>query len=415
MELKEIAKNIMVSCLAVKPTEDVLIITDDSRLTIGTALYEGAKELGCEALLMVMKERELSGEEPPRTVAEAMKAADVVICPTAKSLTHTNAKIEAQKTGTRVATMPGITEEMFGAGAMTADYDEVLKLTGKVTELLTKAKKAVIQKDGCTLTLNLDGRDGVPSPGVYREAGQCGNLPSGEAYIAPLEDGVNGEMIVDGSMVGIGKLDAPLKFVIKDGKLQSITGEKSEMLDVLLANENNSTVAELGIGTNEAAILNGIILEDEKVYGTVHVAFGTNTSFGGVNKADCHMDGIILKPTLYLDDTLAVSYTHLTHFSYSPLYKCLFSADICMSFKILPQFFRNCKHFFAFFQPFYRLIRKEIRSLCRSFPKHFAKALRIGHIFALSGVDKRCQFSEDRSAIGVTQHPGQTSRRLNEA
>ena len=30
MELKEIAKNVMVSCLAVKPTEDVLIITDDS-------------------------------------------------------------------------------------------------------------------------------------------------------------------------------------------------------------------------------------------------------------------------------------------------------------------------------------------------------------------------------------------------
>lgn len=58
---------------------------------------------------------------------------------------------------------------------------------------------------------------------------------------------------------------------------------------------------ELGIGTNKAAILNGIILEDEKVYGTVHIAFGTNTSFGGTNKADCHMDGIILKPTLYLD------------------------------------------------------------------------------------------------------------------
>ncbi len=306
MNLKEIAKNVMVSCLAVKPTEDVLIITDDSRLSIGTALYEGAKELGCEALLLVMKERELSGEEPPRTVAAAMKAADVVICPTAKSLTHTNAKIEAQKTGTRVATMPGITEEMFGAGAMTADYDEVLKLTGKVTELLTKAKKAVIEKDGCTLTLNLQGRDGVPSPGVYREAGQCGNLPSGEAYIAPLEDGVNGEMIVDGSMVGIGKLDAPLKFVIQDGKIVSITGEKSEMLDILLANDRNRTVAELGIGTNEAAILNGIILEDEKVYGTVHVAFGTNTSFGGTNKADCHMDGILLKPTLYLDDTLVI-------------------------------------------------------------------------------------------------------------
>ena len=68
----------------------------------------------------------------------------------------------------------------------------------------------------------------------------------------------------------------------------------------------NVTIGELGIGTNEAAVLNGVILEDEKVYGTVHIAFGTNTSFGGVNKADCHMDGIILEPTLYLDDEMVI-------------------------------------------------------------------------------------------------------------
>ena len=38
----------------------------------------------------------------------------------------------------------------------------------------------------------------------------------------------------------------------------------------------------------------------------MHIAFGTNTSFGGENKADCHMDGIILKPTLYLDGQLVI-------------------------------------------------------------------------------------------------------------
>lgn len=306
MELKEIAKNVMTACLAVKPEEEVLVVTDDSRLTIGEALYEGAKELGCEAMLMVMREREVSGQEPPKAIAAAMKAADVVICPTEKSLTHTNAKIEAQKAGTRVATMPGITEEMFSKGAMTADYSQVEALTQKVTDMLTQAKTATILKNGEKLILNLEGRSGVASPGVYREPGQCGNLPSGEGYIAPLEDGVNGVMIADGSMVGIGKLESPLTFVIRDGKIQSISGEQSEKLDILLANDRNRTVAELGIGTNEAAVLNGIILEDEKVYGTVHVAFGTNTSFGGVNKADCHMDGIILKPTLYLDDTLVI-------------------------------------------------------------------------------------------------------------
>lgn len=300
--LVKIAEGVLVSCLAVKPGEEVLIVTDDSRKAIGEALYQAAGNLGCEKILMVMGEREVSGQEPPKAVAAAMKEADVVIAPTAQSLTHTNARIEAAKAGTRVATMPGITEEMFSRGAMTADYTAVEKLTETITEMLTKASSARIEKDGKVLTINLNGRDGVPSPGVYREAGKCGNLPSGEAYIAPLEDGSDGEMIIDGSMVGIGKLASPLHMTISGGKLRSVKGDKSENLDILLKNETNGTLCELGIGTNEAAILNGIILEDEKVYGTVHIAFGTNTSFGGVNKAECHMDGIVLRPTLYLDD-----------------------------------------------------------------------------------------------------------------
>lgn len=306
MDLVEISRNILVSCMGAKPGEEVYIVTDDTRVEIARALYEGARSLGCEAMMTVMRERELNGEEPPRAIAEAMKAADVVICPTAKSLTHTNARINAGKAGTRVATMPGITEEMFGSGAMTADYAEVERLTAKITGLLSKCRIARIEKDGCVLTLNLEGRQGIPSPGVYRQPGQCGNLPSGEAYIAPLEDGVNGEMIIDGSMVGIGKLASPIHAVIRDGKLRELTGEQSELLQVLLANDRNATVGELGIGTNRAAVLNGVILEDEKVYGTVHIAFGTNTSFGGLNKADCHMDGIILNPTLYFDDQLII-------------------------------------------------------------------------------------------------------------
>lgn len=305
-QLVKTAEGVLSSCLAVKKGEEVLIVTDDSRKEIGEAIYEAAGNLGCERLLMVMNERELSGQEPPKAVAAAMKSADVVIAPTAQSLTHTNARIEAAKAGTRVATMPGISEEMFSQGAMTADYSKVEKLTAVVTEMLSKASVARIEKDGHTLSISIKGRDGVPSPGVYREPGKCGNLPSGEAYIAPLEDGSEGEMIVDGSMVGIGKLDSPLHMVISGGKLRSVTGEKSENLDVLLKNETNGTLCELGIGTNEAAVLNGIILEDEKVYGTVHIAFGTNTSFGGVNKAECHMDGIILRPTLYLDDVKVI-------------------------------------------------------------------------------------------------------------
>lgn len=305
-ELKDIAKELLVSSLGVRAGENVLVVTDPSRLSIGQSLVDGAVILGAEAMLLVMGEREVSGQEPPAAVAAAMKAADVVIAPTAKSLTHTNARIQAAAAGTRVATMPGITEDMFRTGAITADYTEVEKLTLVVTELLSKASVARIEKNGHVLTIRIAGRPGVPSTGVYKKKGQSGNLPSGEAYIAPLENGSDGEMIIDGSMVGIGKLDSPLHMVIHGGKLQSVTGEKSEQLGVLLKNSANATLCELGIGTNKAALLNGVILEDEKVYGTVHIAFGTNTSFGGTNKAECHMDGVILKPTLYLDDTLVI-------------------------------------------------------------------------------------------------------------
>lgn len=306
MSLKDKAKNVLVSCLDAKPKETVLVVTDDSRLSIGQAVYEAASELGCESLLFRMKEGTVSGEEPPKAVAEAMKWADIVICPTAQSLTHTNARIGAVKNNARVATMPGITEAMFENGAMTADYASVEILTEKVAKLLDHASTARLEKDGYVLTMDLRERKGIRSPGVYRRPGESGNLPSGEAYIAPKENGSDGEMMIDGSMVGIGKLDSPLHVKIKNGKVQEITGEKSELLSLLLESDNNATLGELGIGTNEKAILSGIILEDEKVFGTVHIAFGTNTSFGGTNKAACHMDGIILKPTLYLDDILVI-------------------------------------------------------------------------------------------------------------
>ena len=239
-------------------------------------------------------------------MAAAMKAADVVICPMKTSITHTRAKIEAAEAGARIATMPGITEEMFAMGAMTADYSRVMALTEQVTDLLTNANTARIEKDGHVLTLDLRGRRGVSSPGVYREKGQAGNLPSGESYIAPIETGANGTMVIDGSMVGIGLLEQPLEVKVKNGILQSIQGKEAEKLEILLRNRNNATLCELGIGTNYAARLIGVILEDEKAYQTVHIAFGTNVGFGGNNQADCHMDGIIKNPTLYLDDKLVM-------------------------------------------------------------------------------------------------------------
>ena len=72
-------------------------------------------------------------------------------------------------------------------------------------------------------------------------------------------------------------------------------------------NPDAYTLGELGIGTNPRARLIGNILADEKVYGTAHIAFGSNATFGGTVQAGVHIGGVILSPRVYFDDQLILS------------------------------------------------------------------------------------------------------------
>ena len=74
------------------------------------------------------------------------------------------------------------------------------------------------------------------------------------------------------------------------------------MLDKVGKDARN--IAEFGIGTNDSAKLSGVLLEDEKVMGTVHLALGNNITMGGTFNVPIHLDGIIKKPTVYLDGKL---------------------------------------------------------------------------------------------------------------
>jgi leucyl aminopeptidase (aminopeptidase T) len=303
--LSETAKRLLTQSLNLKAGETLLVVSDGTRPEICEALYQAGIELGAEALIIAMKQRAKSGEEPPRAVAAAMKSADVVICPTQHSLTHTAARKEACKQGARVATMPGITLDMFQNGPITADFEEVAALSRKVADRLSAAEQVRIEKDGAVFTFSLKGRQGIASTGLYRESGEGGNLPSGEAYIAPLEGTAEGTLIIDGSIVGLGLLNSPLTLTVKNGLLTEAAGERAdEWLGKLGDSAEARNVAEFGVGTNHKARLTGVILEDEKAFGTIHIAFGSNATFGGTVEAGVHLDGVMLKPTVYLDGKL---------------------------------------------------------------------------------------------------------------
>ena len=308
MHSLEVAKRLLANNMGLQSGESLLVIYDETTLSIGESLFQAGVELGAQAIAMRVPQLSKNGEEPFPVVAEAMASSDIIVVPTATSLTHTQARKNACKAGARVATMPRITEDMFFNGPITADYNKVAALTLRVNELLDPAKSAELRSGSdAVLLMSLEGRRGILSSGVYRDRGEGGNLPSGEAYIAPVEGSAEGTVVIDGSFAGLGILNGPLTLTFEKGMMTRAKGvDANRLLAMLGDNPDSRNLAELGIGTNDKARITGVILEDEKIYGTVHIALGSNDTFGGTVRAGIHVDGVITKPHLLLDGVSVV-------------------------------------------------------------------------------------------------------------
>ncbi|GLC88152.1 aminopeptidase [Lysinibacillus piscis] len=299
--LHNIALTVLKGNLHVQPSETLLILTDIHKQEVANVFYEAGLAITDHTLLVVMPLLQKSGQEPIPAIASLMANVDVTLCITSHSLTHTVARKKACEQGGRVATMPGVTFSMLEQGALHGDTKEIEALVEDYVQLLDSAKDVRIVKDGYELTFNLENRSGIHSTGIVRNAGDYGNIPSGEAYIAPIESSANGDILVDGSIANIGVLAEPLLLKIRNGRLEEAIGPDGEKLLTLLGEGNGRVIAEFGIGANKSAILCGNVLEDEKVYGTIHIAFGSNASFGGANEADVHIDCVVKSPTVYFD------------------------------------------------------------------------------------------------------------------
>jgi len=306
--LQEAAKIVLLDCMGIKQDEIALVLTDGPCYKIGRALYEEGKNLCREVFLLEMVPRKINGEEPPSEVAELMKLVDVVIAPLSKSITHTDARRNACKANTRVGTMPGITEEIM-IRTMRADYNRISMLTDRITEILSNGEMAHLTTAlGSDLKIPIKGIQAISSTGLVKNPGKFGNLPSGESYLMPEEGKAEGIYYVDGSLAGVGLVrDNPIKITVENGIAVKIEGGKDAEKFSGMVNEVGDkarNLAELGVGTNYMAQINGTVLEDEKVLGTIHLALGNNVSMGGTVNVGFHVDGIITKPTLRIDDFL---------------------------------------------------------------------------------------------------------------
>jgi leucyl aminopeptidase (aminopeptidase T) len=300
--LARAVRTVVQRCLAVKPGETVVVVTDSPLQDVGEALREEAQRAEADAVLAVMTPRANHGEEPPAPIAAAMAACDVFIAPTSRSLSHTQARKRATEGGARGATMPTVTADML-ARLMDIDFDVLRERSVAIAWLLDGADEAhVTCPRGTDLRLDLGGRRGLVDDGDLTTPGAFGNLPCGEGFIAP----AGGEgTVATRAIASIGLVQGhPAHLTVEGGQLTKATGPEGERLFELLtaAGEHGTNLAELGVGTNDRARLTGNILEDEKMLGTIHVAFGASAGIGGKIAVPIHLDVVVTDATLTVGD-----------------------------------------------------------------------------------------------------------------
>ncbi len=306
-KLLECAEIALGECLNLGRQEKLLVVCDPPCAKIGQAFWEIGQEKCREAVLVQISPRKQNGNEPPSPTGPWFGQFDVAVMPTSKSLSHTQARRKACEKGTRIATLPGITEDVF-VRTMKTDWEKLGIVTRKIAGQLSSASTVkIVTKAGTNLQFKTGGRQAKADDGRIIFKGAFGNLPAGEAYMAPLEDTAEGTLVIDGTFPLGGLLDTPMVVTIKRGKVTGLEDHprKQELEDLFEKYGTQArNIAEFGVGTLSSAKMSGNTLEDEKVKGTIHIAFGDNASMGGTVKVPIHLDGIVKKPLVWLDDVL---------------------------------------------------------------------------------------------------------------
>ena len=309
------AKMVVETCMDIRRGENVLIVCDPTTGEIGQALHEAVTNRSERVLLIVMPKGRHHGEEPPSPVASLMRQQQVILAPTRYSLTHTKAIRQALREGARVATMPGMTEEMFTHGGMAADFNEIKRKISNLGPYLRRRRIINVKSEqGTDITFEVNWRDWkLDDNGICNRPRMLTNLPAGKAFIMPREGSMNGKVVIDGSWDAT-LLEEQIELEIENGIVIDVKGgttaanirqEFGEVARKLRSKdrENVWTIAEFGFGVNEHARLGGNVLEDEKRLGTCYIAIGDNTALGGNSSVGIHIPGVLKSPSVWLDDT----------------------------------------------------------------------------------------------------------------
>lgn len=300
------ARKVFREALGVKKNETILLIYDKPTENIGKAFIQAANMLDLSLTPRMIEVTAGDGADPdPETIA-MMQRHNIVIGATRHSLTHCAAMTAARKNfGIRGCTLPGITEEIF-MRAMQVSPKILKSDAARWKERLTGVRKIrITTRKGTDITFGIGQFPILTDDANFLTPGEIGNIPAGEVFMVPDAGSAEGKIVIDASIASIpwkeGDPDCAVE--ISKGAAVSFDSGRGKELEKMLsgAGKNGLVVAEFGIGTNPFLQISGNLLEDEKVKGTIHIAFGNSVSIGGNNQAPVHIDCMIRQPDVFAD------------------------------------------------------------------------------------------------------------------
>ena len=302
---------IVKNCMKVKPNQHVLVIADDAAgsVVVGRQMAEACDSEGAEVVMAIMEPRSYGGQEPPKSIAEAMKVADVIVVAFESfGLEHTNAAKAARERGVKyVQCMPG--ESHYKREISVDDLKKIKKRCEDIAEIVSHSDTAqVTTLDGSNLRMSLKGRNGIP---IYPMSGApIIVVPDyAEVAVSPVEGSTEGILVTD---VGIRAWDLPLReplrLTIKHGRVTEFSGPEdyaARFRNLMATDENASNcAAELGFGASHTMPRHLVWMGS--LTGTIHIAVGRNNDIGGKTFSQIHNDLVIRKPTVWLDNQCIV-------------------------------------------------------------------------------------------------------------
>jgi leucyl aminopeptidase (aminopeptidase T) len=305
-----------------KPGENLLVLADTwTDLQIAEACFIAAVNAKTNAqLLVIPRMSHTDTRQFNASTAGAIQGADVIVGVCETMFIEKDATHRAREKGTRVLSiMPRGQEDFIIEGTADVDYPLMIEIGKKIADLWERTELCTVTSPlGTDISFRLKGRPADVGDGTSTKPGEVSFFPGVDAGIAPVEETINGTIVVDGCIdPGSRVVSEPITCRLEKGVITAMEGgADANAFRASLESVDDPKAFHLchfTIGLNPRAKVSDNMHQCEHVLGAITFGFGNqDPSFQGtVGSAKIHADVVLLSPTVYLDGQLMLENNRL--------------------------------------------------------------------------------------------------------